>query len=94
VTGDYDLWMVAPHMSWWKLHMHSLGVRDEHGSSCATLLDTWLPGKLNEACGRQDNPVFNHGAEAQHYGFTQAAGGAEGGFLLKAIPSTGACERA
>lgn len=72
VTGDYDLWMVAPHMSWWKLHMHTVGVKDEHGSSCATLLNTWLLGKLNEACGRAGNPVFNHGAEAQNYGFTQA----------------------
>jgi hypothetical protein len=72
VTGDYDLWMVAPHMSWWKLHMHTVGVKDEHGSSCATLLNTWLLNKLNEACGRAGNPVFNHGAEAQNYGFTQA----------------------
>ena len=72
VTGDYDLWMVAPHMSWWKLHLQVVGVQDEHGSSCATLLNTWLLNKLNEACARQENPVFNHGAEAQNYGFTQA----------------------
>jgi hypothetical protein len=72
VTGDYDLWMVAPHMSWWKLHLQAVGVVDEHGSSGATLLITWLLAKLNEACGRADNPVFNHGAEAQNYGFTQA----------------------
>jgi hypothetical protein len=72
VTGDYDLWMVAPHMSWWKLHMQIVGVKDEHGSSCATLLNTWLLNQLNEACGRADNPVFNHGAEAQNYGFTQS----------------------
>jgi len=72
VTGDYDLWMVAPHLSWWKLHLQVVGVQDEHGSSCATLLNTWLLNKLNEACDRKENPVFNHGAEAQNYGFTQA----------------------
>ena len=27
---------------------------------------------MNSACGRASNPVFNHGAEAQNYGFTQA----------------------
>jgi hypothetical protein len=27
--------------------------------------------KMNQACGRAGNPVFNHGAEAQNYGFTQ-----------------------
>jgi hypothetical protein len=44
---------------WWKLHMHTVGVKDEHGSSCATPLNTWLLNKLNEACGRAGNPVFN-----------------------------------
>jgi hypothetical protein len=72
VTGDYDLWMVAPHMSWWKLHTQIVGVEDEHGTSGATLLNTWLLQQLNVACGRADNPVFQHGAEAQNYGFTQS----------------------
>ena len=72
VTGDYDLWMVAPHMSWWKLHTQIVGVEDEHGTSGATLLNTWLLEQLNIACGRADNPVFQHGAEAQNYGFTQS----------------------
>jgi hypothetical protein len=72
VTGDYDLWMVAPHMSWWKLHTQIVGVEDDHGTSGATLLNTWLLEQLNVACGRADNPVFQHGAEAQNYGFTQS----------------------
>ena len=72
VTGDYDLWMVAPHMSWWKLHTQIVGVEDDHGTSGATLLNTWLLDQLNLACGRADNPVFQHGAEAQNYGFTQS----------------------
>ena len=72
VTGDYDLWMVAPHMSWWKLHTQIVGVEDEHGTSGATLLNTWLLQQLNIACGRAENPVFQHGAEAQNYGFTQS----------------------
>jgi hypothetical protein len=72
VTGDYDLWMVAPHMSWWKLHTQIVGVEDEHGTSGATLLNTWLLEQLNIACSRANNPVFQHGAEAQNYGFTQS----------------------
>jgi len=72
VTGDYDLWMVAPHMSWWKLHTQIVGVEDDHGTSGATLLNTWLLEQLNVACGRANNPVFQHGAEAQNYGFTQS----------------------
>jgi hypothetical protein len=72
VTGDYDLWMVAPHMCWWKLHMHVVKFVDEHHvPSAATFFNNWLLAKLNEACERTDNPVFNHGAEEQNYGFTQ-----------------------
>jgi hypothetical protein len=73
VTGDYDLWMVAPHLAWWKLHMHVVKFTDEHGvPSAATFFNNWMLSKLNDACARSNNPVFNHGAEEQNYGFTQA----------------------
>ena len=71
ITGDYDTWMISPHMVWWKLHTHVLKVEDEHGGSAATLFNAWFIEELNKACGRSDNPVFNHGAEQQNYGFTQ-----------------------
>jgi hypothetical protein len=71
VTGDYDLWMVAPF--WKNFGKHSIVeiVEDEHGKSAATPYITELLQKMNVACERADNPVFNHGAEAQNYGFTQ-----------------------
>jgi hypothetical protein len=73
VTGDYDLWMVAPHMAWWKLNMHVVKFTDQHGvPSAATFFTNWLNTQLNKACQRESNPVFNHGAEEQNYGFTQA----------------------
>ena len=78
VTGDYDLWMVAPHMS----HLSSGGFNigragardneDSHGASSSSLFILSLIQKLNQACHRDLNPVFQHGAEAQNYGFTQA----------------------
>ena len=71
VTGDYDLWMVAPHITWWKLHTQIVGVTDEHSTSAASLFTNWLLKYLNRKCKRSDNPVFQHGAEAQNYGFTQ-----------------------
>lgn len=71
VTGDYDTWMFVPHMSWWKLHTEIVVVKDEHGKSAASLFNSWFIEELNKACGRADNPVFQHGAEAQNYGFTQ-----------------------
>jgi hypothetical protein len=77
VTGDYDLWMVAPHMR----HMTSRGFNigragardnvDSHGASSSSLFILSLIQKLNKACYRDMNPVFQHGAEAQNYGFTQ-----------------------
>ena len=77
VTGDYDLWMVAPHMS----HLTSGGFNigragardnaDSHGASSSSLFILSLVKKLNQACHRDLNPVFQHGAEAQNYGFTQ-----------------------
>lgn len=71
ITGDYDLWMVAPSIKWWKLHSHFLNIEDSHGKSSATLFITWLLDFLNKKC-EVVNPVFNHGAEAQNYGFAQS----------------------
>lgn len=72
VTGDYDLWMVAPR--WRRLHEHSevASVEDSHGKSAATAYITTLIKDLNAACKCPDNPVFRHGAESQNYGFTQS----------------------
>ena len=72
VTGDYDLWMVAPHISRWSTHTQVMGIKDSHGESGATMFITYLLRKLNDACGRSDNHVFHHGAESQNYGFTQS----------------------
>lgn len=72
VTGDYDLWMVAPHISRWSQHTQVMGIKDSHGESGATMFITYLLRRLNEACGRSNNHVFHHGAESQNYGFTQA----------------------
>lgn len=72
VTGDYDLWMVAPHMRHLDAHAVTRLETDEHGSSAASGYTMGLIGKMNAGCGRSDNPVFNHGAESQNYGFTQA----------------------
>ncbi len=71
VTGDYDLWMVAPF--WDKFGAHSvIDIKeDEHGKSAATNYITDLLGKMNQACGCANNPVIQHGAESQNYGFTQ-----------------------
>jgi len=64
--------MVAPHIGRWSQHTQVMGIKDSHGESGATMFITDLLRKLNAACGRSDNPVFNHGAESQNYGFTQA----------------------
>ena len=74
VTGDYDMWMVAPHMSHLKSYPSLAAVDkviDSHGSSAASKYTTDLIKLMNAACGRTDNTVFNHGAEAQNYGFAQ-----------------------
>ena len=87
VTGDYDLWMVAPHSTYlttggfdlskmlaWK---HSEQALDDRGlgkhsaDSAATTFLIHLLPTLNKACHRADNPVFMHGAENRNYGFTQ-----------------------
>ncbi len=72
VTGDYDMWMVAPHISMVgaKTSIHS--IKDSHGRSAASGFTSSLIAKLNQACGRMTTPVFNHGAEAQNVSFTQA----------------------
>lgn len=72
VTGDYDLWMVAPHFSHFDTHATVRLEKDVHGESAASGFTLSLINKMNINCGRADNPVFNHGAEAQNYGFTQA----------------------
>lgn len=71
VTGDYDLWMVAPHIS--QLADHAVAQLNEnrHGRSVASAETMTLLQDLNAACHRQHNPVFNHGAEAQNYAFAQ-----------------------
>jgi hypothetical protein len=72
VTGDYDMWMVAPHLTQiaGKTAIHS--VKDAHGRSAASAFVSSFVGQLNAACGRVQKPVFNHGAEAQNVSFTQA----------------------
>jgi|GEM_PF-4799068 len=72
VTGDYDMWMVAPHISRLK-GSHSINSnKDVHGRSAATGFISEFIGDLNHACNRVKKPVFNHGAEAQNLSFTQA----------------------
>lgn len=72
VTGDYDLWMVAPHVSNVRWDNSVQSVKDVHGRSAATRFTTELMTAMNEECGRLDKPVFNHGAEAQNFSFTQS----------------------
>lgn len=71
VTGDYDLFMATPHMSWWKFHIHHLDIPGKHGISRDTLFTKWLVSQLNCSLGRSDVPVFNHGTEMQNLHFTQ-----------------------
>ncbi|MEZ5084075.1 MAG: anthrax toxin-like adenylyl cyclase domain-containing protein, partial [Bacteroidales bacterium] len=72
VTGDYDLWMVAPHFKHFNKHSVVRLEEDVHGESAASAFTMSLMKTMNGKCGRADNPVFHHGAEAQNYGFTQA----------------------
>lgn len=72
VTGDYDMWMVAPHMSALSGRKEVLSVKDAHGRSAATQFIVDLIRHLNIGCDRVLKPVFNHGAEAQNVSFTQA----------------------
>ena len=75
VTGDYDLWMVAPHLSSWGSHVLANAIEDEHGKSTASRYTVGLAEQMNAACKKaapNTNRVFNHGAEAQNYAFTQA----------------------
>ncbi len=71
VTGDYDMWMVAPHITVTRKHRGIGSVKDSHGRSAASEFTVMLIDKLNARCGRSDNTVFNHGAEAQNFSFTQ-----------------------
>jgi hypothetical protein len=72
VTGDYDLWMVAPHFTHFDQAAAVRIAEDVHGASAASNFTLALNDRMNASCGRSDNPVFNHGAESQNYGFTQA----------------------
>jgi len=74
VTGDYDIWALVPHIS----ALPSIGDhamvrvdRGAHGDSAASNYLKRISTELNVACRRATNPVFNHGAEAQNFGFTQ-----------------------
>ena len=72
VTGDYDLWMVAPHFTHFDTASAVQIQEDSHGPSAASAFTFDMLDRLNYECGRASNPVFNHGAEMQNYGFTQA----------------------
>jgi hypothetical protein len=71
VTGDYDLWMVVPHVTSLGGDTDVYSVRDSHGRSAAAKFTVDLIRHLNSACSRERLPVFNHGAEAQNVSFTQ-----------------------
>ena len=74
VTGDYDIWALVPHISRLNsLDDHALVSLDQtsHGASAASAHFKRISAELNEACGRSANTVFNHGAEAQNFGFAQ-----------------------
>ena len=76
VTGDYDMWMVAPHYQDVKKEglAQILTNPDEHGRSAALKYTQSLAKALNAACTPRypsGKNVFNHGAEAQNYSFTQ-----------------------
>lgn len=55
VTGDYDLWMVAPHIT--HLDQHSIVrlEKDKHGSSAASGFTMSLINLMNENCKRSTN---------------------------------------
>jgi hypothetical protein len=72
VTGDYDMWMVAPHISMLAGGVDIYSNKDAHGRSAASGFTTKFIQALNTSCGRLERPVFNHGAEAQNVSFTQA----------------------
>jgi len=71
VTGDYDMWMVAPHISRLSGNTAIHSNKDAHGRSAASGFTTEFMVTLNKACERVEKPVFNHGAEAQNLSFTQ-----------------------
>lgn len=70
VTGDYDMWLVAPHLTTCG-DLDIKSVVDTHGRSAASEFTQELIRELNVACNRGDNHVFHHGAEAQNFSFTQ-----------------------
>jgi len=72
VTGDYDMWMVAPHITKLGGKTAINSNKDSHGRSAASSFTTDFIRQLNVSCCRTEKPVFNHGAEAQNVSFTQA----------------------
>lgn len=99
VTGDYDMWMVAPHYQDIKRSGLDtvLSMPDQHGRSAAQRFTKMLADELNAACMPKyprGQRVFNHGAEAQNLSFTQQmeskhlvvfAAGRHDPFLIHAI---------
>jgi hypothetical protein len=74
VTGDYDMWMVAPHVNRLERSAPVRSIPDDHVRSAALDFTTDLSSRLNTACShaiRNSQPVFNHGAEANNLSFTQ-----------------------
>ncbi len=71
VTGDYDMWMVAPYHKNINGDLAINSNKDAHGRSAASAFSIKMIRELNLRCRRVDKPVFNHGAEAQNVSFTQ-----------------------
>jgi hypothetical protein len=75
VTGDYDMWMVAPHVTSLEGPAARVeSIQDDHGRSAALDFTAQLQKKLNDSCKRHisiSKLVFNHGAEANNLSFTQ-----------------------
>jgi hypothetical protein len=65
------MWMVCPHIRKVDGQPQVHSVKDAHGRSAATRFTSDLIVALNRACRPAGAPVFNHGAEAQNYSFTQ-----------------------
>ena len=71
VTGDYDLWMVAPYRTSVRTHLRVELNADLHGPSAATTYITGAIRRLNTECACLERAVYRHGAESQNYTFTQ-----------------------
>lgn len=76
VTGDYDVWMLAPGVTNFGAGIMNIKSKpDAHGRSAATDFYTDFLDILNADCVRaKGGRVFHHGAEAQNFSFTQDLG--------------------